>query len=266
MLSYDDGMPRYKLTIAYDGSSFHGWQKQEPPDSDPLRTAQGVLEVVVRDVVREEIRLVGASRTDSGVHAEGQVAAFTSEQDLEPERLAAAINSRLPDDLQVRGAEYTSDTFSPISDCVAKGYRYRLAHSRRQGILRPLFDRHYTAWTAYVLDWNRMNEAAVHIVGEHDFCSFTRLNHGRDSTVRTVNSCSVTEPEENLVVLEISGNGFLYNMIRIIAGTLLEVGRGKIEPDEILEILAAKDRARAGHTMAPEGLCLSWVCYGDSPA
>jgi tRNA pseudouridine38-40 synthase len=191
-------MPRYKLTVAYDGTDFHGWQKQHPPQGEPLRTAQGVLEDVVREVVREpEINLTGASRTDSGVHAAGQVAAFSCGLELDPQRMSMALNSRLPADMQVVNVEIVTETFGPITDCVAKGYRYRLAHGCKLGILRPLFDRHTTAWTSYDLDVSRMQAAAKHLVGEHDFASFTRLHHGRESTVRTVFSCEVSEPDRD---------------------------------------------------------------------
>jgi tRNA pseudouridine38-40 synthase len=256
-------MPRYKLTVAYDGTDFHGWQKQHPPGAEPLRTAQGVLEDVIREVVREpDLNLTGASRTDSGVHAEGQVAAFSCTLDIDPQRMSMALNSRLPADMQVVTVEIVPETFGPITDCIAKGYRYRLAHGCKMGVLRPLFDRHTTAWTSYDLDAASMNEAARHLVGEHDFASFTRLHHGRESTVRTVHSCEVRAPEPRRVVIDVSGNGFLYNMVRIIAGTLLDVGRGKFAPDDVPRILAARDRAAAGPTLPPEGLCLMWVRYG----
>jgi tRNA pseudouridine38-40 synthase len=255
-------MPRFKLTIAYDGTDFHGWQKQHPPEKEPLRTAQGVLEQAVREVVREEVFVQGASRTDAGVHARGQIAAFTSGQDIPLERLPRAINGRLPDDIQVRKAELVADDFDPISHCTSKGYRYRIAHSIGKSGLKPLFDRRVVAWSPYVLDVAAMHDAAQRLVGEHDFASFTRVAHGRESTVRTVHACDVTATSDRRLRIDISGNGFLYNMIRIIAGTLTEVGRGKIKPEAIDKILAAKDRAAAGNTMVPEGLCLMWVRYG----
>lgn len=254
-------MPRYKLTVAYDGTAFHGWQKQEPPGKEPLRTAQGVLEQAVREVVREPVLVQGASRTDAGVHARGQVAAFTTARDFPLERLPRAINGRLPDDIQVRKAEIVAEAFDPISDCSSKGYRYRIAHSVGKTGLKPLFDRHFVAWSPYVLDVDAMNDAAQRLVGKHDFASFTRVAHGRESTVRTVYACTVTATRRKRLQIDISGNGFLYNMIRIIAGTLTDVGRGKIKPEAIDDILAARDRAAAGCTMVPEGLCLMWVRY-----
>lgn len=271
-------MPRYKLTVAYDGTEFHGWQKQhstspqseavgevpdsESPPNEPLRTAQGVLEDAVRHVVREPVTVLGASRTDAGVHALGQVAAFTCWTMIEPEKMQMALNSRLPGDLQVHDVEIVNEDFNPISDCTSKGYRYSMKHGCHHSVQPPLFDRHQLYWTAYDLDPVKMHEAAQYIIGEHDFLSFTRVNHGRESTVRTVFDCSVTATDAHHCHIDISGNGFLYNMVRIIAGTLREVGRGKIEPGDVPAILEARDRSQAGPTLPPEGLCLMWVKYG----
>ncbi len=257
-------MPRYKLTVAYDGTGFHGWQKQHPPGQEPLRTVQGVLEDAIFDLFRETVNVLGASRTDAGVHARRQVAAFTATREFSPPQLVRALNSRLPDDVQVRRAALTDPTFSPISDATAKGYRYRIAHSCSPGPRggpRPLFDRHFTYWTPEALDPSRMHEAEQLFVGEHDFTSFTRLNHNRESTVRTVFGCAVRVTGAHRCRFDISGDGFLYNMVRIIAGTLTEVGRGAIEPAAITDILAKADRREAGPTLAPEGLCLMWVRY-----
>lgn len=257
-------MPRFKLTVAYDGTDFHGWQKQVPPDApEPLRTVQGVLERTVREIVREPVTLMGASRTDAGVHAEGQVATFATEATIPVERIARALNSRLPDDVQVIGAVVAGDRFNPIGDATAKGYRYSIAHGTAQGARRPLFDRHYVANIECVLDPERMTRAAADIIGEHDFTSFTRKNHGRESTVRTVFDCQVHVDAPDRLHIDVSGNGFLYNMVRIIAGTLVDVGRARKEPDAIPAILAARERAEAGPTLPPEGLCLMWVRYGD---
>ena len=257
-------MPRYRLTIAYDGTDFHGWQKQHPPGEEPLRTVQGVMEEAIVAVVRERVNLVGASRTDSGVHARGQVASFSTDKEIPLERLPRAVNSRLPDDVQILSAEIVDEAFNPISDAIAKGYRYTIAHSTISGGEMPLFDRHLVAWTAYTLDAARMNEAAQHIIGEHDFTSFTRKHHGRESTIREVHECNVEAIDRYRIAIDVSGGGFLYNMVRIIAGTLLEVGRGKLEPDAVPGVLEARDRGAAGPTMPPEGLCLMWVRYPDS--
>jgi tRNA pseudouridine38-40 synthase len=286
-------MPRYKLTVAYDGTHFHGWQKQqkvveramadaanaqhpglEPADEaddrewpvERIRTVQGVLEFVIGRVIGEPVNLLGASRTDAGVHAQGQVAAFTSQTRIPVEKLPGAISSRLPPDVQVIGAEVVDESFDPISDAIAKGYRYRIAHGCRPGMPGyPLFDRHFITTIHQKLDPELMNEAARRLLGEHDFASFARISHGRESTVRTIYDCKVTVPpgrrREGRCRLDIVGNGFLYNMVRIIAGTLVEIGRGRMPPEQIVQILEARNRDAAGPTMPPDGLCLMWVKY-----
>jgi len=249
-------MPRYKLTVAYDGTDFHGWQKQTL-DGIELRTVQGVLESTVRTVVREPIVLMGASRTDAGVHARGQVAAFTSELDLPEERMIAAINARLPDDVRIEGVAPVPLDFEPISGATSKGYRYQLAHGPR----RPLFDRRFTSHHVLPLDVDAMARAAGDLVGMHDFTSFAKKNHGRESAVRTIFACTVEARCPTRLHIDVSGDGFLYNMVRIIAGTLAEIGRGRLPADAIPGILAAKDRTAAGQTLPPEGLCLQWIEY-----
>ncbi len=308
-------MPRYKLTIAYDGTDFHGWQKQEPDSESPaipsqgpmtirdgraiLRTVQEVVEQAVRKAVREPVQVLGASRTDAGVHAWSQVAAFTSEPRPEAgvgwpadrgcDTLLRAVNSRLPDDVLIREVEIVGDGFNPIGDCESKGYSY-IYHI---GDTRPLWDRRMVFHTWHDLDIERMRRAAAVLVGTHDFAAFAALSHGRQTTVRTVHGCEVVEERHggtqarrhegedvslpsslrrfvasslspSRLRLDISGDGFLYNMVRIIAGTLHEVGRGRIEPESILEILASGDRRRAGPTLPPEGLCLEWIRYPAS--
>lgn len=291
-------MPRYKLTIAYDGTDYCGWQKQEPPNPEnpgertTLRTVQGVVEAAAREVLREPtIVVTGASRTDSGVHALGQVAAFTSEPDASAgvgwpgergtDRLVKALNSKLPRDVLVRSAELVDDAFEPIGGAVEKEYTYTIV----SGETRPLWDRRYVWHTWYELDLARMRAAAAHLVGEHDFAAFAQINHGRKTTVRTIFACDVEQAssspphpgplplatgeggegarpsDEQRFVVRVSGSGFLYNMVRIVAGTLMEVGRGKIEPGEIPAIIASKDRRRAGVTLPPTGLRLEWVRY-----
>jgi tRNA pseudouridine38-40 synthase len=254
-------MPRYRLIVAYEGTAFHGWQKQTGPDGAPLRTVQLVLEEAVRRVAHEDVEVNGASRTDSGVHARGQVAAFTCQAELPAPRLAAAITSRLPHDVKVRGAAVVDPDFSPSSSSLAKCYRYRLVHGCLTAARRPLFGRQYVAATVHRLDVPRMNLAARMLLGRHDFASFTRVHHGRLTTVRTIHECLVKVTGPRRCVVEIVGDGFLYNMVRIIAGTLIEVGRGRIDPLRMSEILAARDRAAAGPTAPPQGLCLEWIRY-----
>lgn len=255
-------MPRFKLTLAYDGSGFHGWQRQEPPDAPPLRTVQGVLQETVREVLGVPVELTGASRTDAGVHARGQVAAFTAAVPVPADRLPRALTARLPPDVEVLAAEEVGDSFDPISGAKSKGYRYTLRqgwpHAHRAGV----FERGRVFVTVHRLDAGRMSAAATRLVGTHDFRAMAREPEARLSSVRTIHSCTIREGPEGLVQIDVSGNGFLHNMVRIIAGTLVEVGRGRIEPDAIGEILASGDRDRAGPTLPPDGLCLEWVHYG----
>jgi tRNA pseudouridine38-40 synthase len=253
---------RIKLTVAYDGTHFFGWQKQHPPEEEPLRTAQGVLEQAVRTVVREEVSVHGASRTDSGVHAAGQVAAFDTNCEMEVDRFAPAISSRLPGDIRVLSAEVVPDEFNVIGDVASKEYGYRVAFARRESHERPLFDRHHVAWVPWDLDIDAMNEAAASLVGRHDFSSFTRLNHGRESTVREITACEVAMVDERVAEITVRGEGFLWNMVRIIAGTLVEVGAGRRPANSISDIIDAGERSAAGVTMPPEGLILRWIEYG----
>ena len=254
-------MPRHKLTIAYDGTHFHGWQRQQPPGRDPLRTVQGVLENAMRVRLKQPVNVIGASRTDAGVHAEGQVAHFDADCPIPLERLPLALNSRLPDDVEVRHAEVVPDTFDAIRSCVGKRYRYRLYTGDR----RPLLRRHQVFHVFYELDPDRMNDAAARLVGTHDFEGFATAGHGRESTVRTVTACRVEPHEGDELHVVIEGDGFLWNMVRIITGTLVEVGRGLWEPDRIDEVLATADRRFAGPTAPPQGLCLEEIFYPPPP-
>ena len=260
-------MTRYRITIAYEGTAFHGWQRQEPPDGTPVRTVQGELEATLRQVLRQPITLRGASRTDAGVHAAAQTAVFDADLPLPEDRFVPAVNSRLPDDLQVLDLRPTSPEFDPIGDCVSKGYRYWIRHAGNRGLAArpPLFARCFLYWTPVGLDVPAMTEAASDFTGTHDFASCTRLHHGRESTVRTVHACTITPLDDVHCVLDIAGEGFLYNMVRIIAGTLVEIGRGRTAPAAVPDILAARDRRAAGPTLPPEGLWLMWIRYRGEP-
>ncbi|MEM1109680.1 MAG: tRNA pseudouridine(38-40) synthase TruA [Planctomycetota bacterium] len=277
---------RYKLTVAYDGSAFHGWQKQQPPDQAWPRTVQGELEAAMMQVLRqppEVFDLLGASRTDTGVHAIGQVCHFSSDTTIPVERLCRAINSRLPKDIDVRHAEVVNDDFDAIRDATDKQYRYRIHHTRH----RPLGIRHLVHHEWADIDVAPMHDAAKRLIGTHNVEGFAAAAHGRTTTIRTIHSCHVEEhplptgsgspiPQSNAdlpqgahttdagreIHVVISGSGFLYNMVRIVAGTLLDVGMGRMPPDRIDEILATQDRCLAGPTLPPNGLCLEWVKYG----
>lgn len=252
---------RYKMVVAYDGTDFHGWQTQNRPGKPSLRTVQEVMEKAITTVVREPVSVIGASRTDSGVHARGQAVTFSTTNEIPPEKLVMGINSWLPDDVQVREIDSTYDRFNPIDDCTSKGYRYQLAHGCSNPLRKPMFDRRFIAHTAFELDTSLMNEAASLFEGEHDFAGFTKLNHGRESTVRRIDRCKVESAYEGVLYIDVSGAGFLWNMVRIIAGTLLEVGRGKIAPKDIPAIIESGERRRAGKTLPAHGLFLEWVSF-----
>ncbi len=253
-LSRPEGMPRYKLLIAYDGSGFHGWQKQEPPEGPVLRTVQGVMYEAMVRLFKQPINLVGASRTDAGVHARGQVAHFEAESRVPVERMAMAINSRLPKDIEVLEADEVSSGFDAIRCAVTKQYTYTIHNTG----CRPLGLRHLVHHYRHALDADVMDAAAGRLLGEHDFEGFSAAGHGRESTVRTIHRCGVKRDGDQ-VVITVEGSGFLWNMVRIIAGTLVEVGRGRFEVEQIDEILRTADRRLAGPTLPPGGLCLEWI-------
>jgi tRNA pseudouridine38-40 synthase len=251
------------MIVAYDGTEFHGWQKQVHPERRYLRTIQDVLEKAVVKVMRQPIVLIGASRTDSGVHAQGQVVTFDATNCINPDKLVLGFNSWLPNDVQVRHVDVVHDAFNPINHCTSKGYKYKLAHGCSNPLRKPLFDRRFFAFTAYALNIEKMQEAAEHFLGEHDFAGFTKLNHGRKTTVRRIDQCEVYATDNWRISIDVAGAGFLWNMVRIIAGTLLEVGRGYTNPESVPEIIASCDRRRAGKTMAAQGLSLEWVAFDD---
>ena len=256
-------MPRFRLLVSYDGTDFHGWQRQEPPGKEPLRTVQGTLEVAVREALRQPVRVVGASRTDSGVHAVGQVMAFSAATPIPVERLPGAINARLPMDVQVREPRIVRDEFDPISDAITKGYRYSIVMPHDAERLPPMFELRHAFWTVQRLDVEAMRTVAASIVGEHDFAAFAHAAHGRESTVRRVTECHVTSPAPGHIRIDVAGTGFLYNMVRIIAGTLLEAGRGRRTAEDVTRALATGDRTLTGQTLPPQGLCLRWIHYGE---
>ena len=255
-------MARYRLTIAYDGTHFHGWQRQRTAEGRVLRTVQGAIEDAVKLRLRQPVSVIGSSRTDAGVHAFGQVAHFDADCPIPLDRLPMALNSRLPDDVEILSAEAVDETFDAIRCCTGKRYRYRLYVGER----RPLLRRHQVFHVFHDLDPDRMRDAAGRLVGTHDFEGFAAAGHGRESTVRTITDCFVEPRDNDELHVVVAGNGFLWNMVRIIVGTLVEVGRGRWAPDRIDEILRTADRRLAGPTAPPQGLYLEEIFYGDSTA
>ena len=244
-------MQNYKLTIAYDGTRFFGWEHQ--PDKD---TIQGKLEAVLSQLCNGPVEVIGAGRTDAGVHARAMVANAFLDTALSPEEIRDYCNRYLPDAIAVREVRPCSERFHARYKATGKTYRYTVF----DGDVKPVFDRRYVTVLPYRVDERRMQEAAAFLTGEHDFMSFCGNPHMKRSTVRTVDSIVISRQKDR-VTFTLHGTGFLQNMVRIIVGTLLEVGRGFWAPEQVQAILEARDRKLAGPTAPPEGLCLMKVDY-----
>ena len=237
-------MKRVKLTIAYDGTNYCGWQIQ--PNGI---TIEEVLNRKLSEMTGEQITVIGASRTDSGVHARGNVAVFDTESPIPAERMAYALNRKLPEDIVVvKSEEVALDWHPRYQDCT-KTYEYHIWNAEVPDPTK----RHTTYHVSYRLNLEKMREAAQYLVGEHDFVSFCSIHKNVKTTVRTIYDLTVKKNAEELVI-RVRGNGFLYNMVRIIVGTLLRVGRGFYTPEQVKEILEAKNREAAGVTAPPQGL------------
>lgn len=253
---------RYKLTIAYRGTRYHGWQAQPPMETDSpvdaarhLPTIQDTMSRALADVLRHPVTLSGSSRTDTGVHAKGQIAHFTTHLvQIPPDGLRRAVNYRLPDDILIRKLEPVPETFDARRSTANKRYQYSIWNHPE----RPVFfaDLAWHRW--FAIDSDRMQRAAQYFVGEHDFASFARPRHGKLSTVRTVTTCDVSRRGPRIII-GVEGTGFLWNMVRIMVGTLVEIGMGRRAPEVIPEMIAAKDRQAAGPTAPPHGLYLQWI-------
>jgi tRNA pseudouridine38-40 synthase len=242
-----------KLVIAYDGSAYHGWQRQ----ARGIDTVQERIETAATAVLRHPVTVHGAGRTDAGVHADGQVANLRTPNFAIPlVGLRRAMNSRLPGDIAVRSATLVPESFHASISAIGKTYRYRIHVSPRKPIHR---DGRVYRWFK-PLDPERMRAAARRLIGTHDFRSFATSAEVRENTVRTVFRCDVAEADDEIRVT-VQGDGFLYNMVRIVVGTLMEVGRGHWEPERIESILAGRNRRLAGPTAVPDGLTMVCVHY-----
>lgn len=239
-------MKRVKLVVAYDGTAYHGWQVQ--PNG---RTIEGELNRALSELLQEEIQVIGASRTDSGVHALCNVAVFDTQARIPAEKICYAVNQRLPEDIRVRESCEVAPDFHPRHCSSRKTYEYRIYQDTFPEPVRRL----YTYFTYVPLDLDRMREGAAYLVGEHDFKSFCSVAAVVETTVRTILSITIKRQGKEIVI-SVCGAGFLYNMVRIIAGTLMEVGRGSYPPEHVREILEAKDRQAAGPTAPACGLTL----------
>ena len=244
-------MKRIKLTIAYDGTNYCGWQIQ--PNGI---TIEEILNKALSKMTGEEILVVGASRTDSGVHAMGNVAVFDTDTTIPAEKIAVALNQRLPEDIVITKSEEVPLDFHPRYCNCSKTYEYHIINTRI-----PIPTKRLTNYfVSYVLDIDKMRQAASYLVGEHDFVSFCNVRTDVENTVRTITALDILT-NGNEITIRITGNGFLYNMVRIIVGTLVRVGRGFYEPEKVKEILEAKDRKAAGVTAPAQGLMLVEIKY-----
>lgn len=246
-------MKRIMLIVAYDGTNYHGWQIQPKEIS-----VEEVLNKALCSLLKEEISVIGASRTDAGVHALGNVAVFDTETKIAPDKIAYALNQRLPEDIRImRSLEVNAD-FHPRKIKGKKTYEYRIDHGRIYNPIRRLYASH----VYYRLDLEKMQQAAAFLIGEHNFKSFAAVNTQVQDTVRTIYSLEIVE-KENEIRIRVCGNGFLYNMVRIIAGTLIEVGRGMINPEELPAILEKCNREASGPTAPARGLTLVEIAYDE---
>lgn len=244
-------MKRVKLTVAYDGTNYCGWQVQ--PNGI---TVQEVLNQCLSEFTGENIETIGASRTDAGVHALGNVAVFDTEMRMPGDKFSFALNQRLPEDIRIQKSEEVDADFHPRYVKSQKTYKYRILNCRF-----PIpTERFYSHFTYIPLDVDKMKEAASYLIGEHDFKSFCGTGAQVKTTVRTVKEIQI-EKSGDRITIRITGEGFLYNMVRIIAGTLMDIGGGLYPPEKMKEILEAKDRKKAGPTAPARGLTLMKIQY-----
>ncbi|NLY54604.1 MAG: tRNA pseudouridine(38-40) synthase TruA [Firmicutes bacterium] len=241
-----------KLLVEYDGTDWHGWQIQ--PNAP---TIQGELEAAILRVTGEPRRVTGSSRTDAGVHAAGQVCNFYTTSRIPTERIPYALNANLPPSIVVLQAEEVAPEFHARYDAVGKRYIYEIINRPLPSALR----RRYSYHVARPLDLAAMHRAAAMLQGEHDFAAFQAAGSSVQNTVRNLSHLSVREVQPGRLLICVEGNGFLYNMVRILVGTLVWVGSGRLGPEAMPQILRSRDRSQAGPTAPPQGLCLEKVFY-----
>ena len=238
---------RIRLWVSYDGTNYHGWQIQNNGI-----TIESELNKALSDLYKQEIKVIGASRTDAGVHALGNVAVYDTDSPIPAEKVCYALNARLPEDIRVTKSEEVSADWHPRKCESRKTYEYRIY----LGEILPPVKRLYCHHVYRTLNIDDMRKAAAFLVGEHDFKSFCQENAQVESTVRTIYEIDLIETKDQELLIHVTGNGFLYNMVRIIVGTLLEVGIGRWQPEKVKEILDQKDRSTAGPTAPAKGLTL----------
>ncbi len=247
-----------KLTVAYDGTAYAGWQMQPT-----VPTVQAAIETAWHEITREQLRVMAAGRTDAGVHALGQVVGLVTESQLSTDDLHRGLNAVLPEDVAVVAVEVAPEDFHATHDALRKTYRYQIHNGRTPDV----FHRRYVWHYPQPLDAEKMHAAAQALLGKHDFSSFESAGSERPDSIRTLFAVDVkregeapAEPSDRITI-EVTGDGFLYNMVRAIVGTLVEVGKGSREVAWPAEVLAARNRSRAGQTAPPQGLFLVSVEY-----
>ena len=245
-------MKNYHMILCYDGTRYNGWQKQGNTEN----TIQDRLERILSEIAGTKIEVFGSGRTDAGTHAKGQSVSFHMDWQNSPQDLRIAINQKLPEDMGVLSLREVPPRFHARLSAKAKRYIYTIW----TGDMPPVFYRKYSFWCKMPLDLAAMERAATQFVGTHDFQSFCANKRMKKSTVRTIYEITIQQ-KENRLELHFYGNGFLYQMVRILTGTLIEVGEGKRRPEDMAEILAAKKREVAGFTAPAKGLCLEQVYY-----
>lgn len=247
-------MKNYKILIQYDGTRYKGWQVQNSTD----QTIQGKIQAVLEQLAVHPIEVIGSGRTDAGVHAIGQVANFHIEDSFTKEEILEYLNRYLPMDIAVLSIEEVPERFHSRFSAIRKTYVYRIHTSS----IPDVFERKYKYTYTEKLDVSRMKEAAAQLIGTHDFMAFCGNKKMKKSTVRTLMAIEITE-KENELMISYTGDGFLQQMIRIMTGTLIEVGTGRKEPKDMIKILESKDRSKAGYTVPAEGLALYEVIYAE---
>ncbi|WP_026652500.1 tRNA pseudouridine(38-40) synthase TruA [Butyrivibrio proteoclasticus] len=238
---------RIMLVVSYDGTAYNGWALQK---STP-NTIEAMLNRAIHGLTGEEVQVIGASRTDTGVHAYGNVAVFDTQSSIPGDKFSFALNRILPQDICIKESMEVDSSFHPRHCDTEKTYEYRVLNTQMPDPTKRFYTYHF----GMPLDENKMQEAARYLVGEHDFTSFCNVESQALSHVRTIKDIEVTR-HGDLVIIRVTGNGFLYNMVRIIAGTLVQIGRGKGEPSDVKEMLEKCDRCAAGPTAPPQGLFL----------
>lgn len=246
-------MKRVGLVVAYDGTNYCGWQVQ--PNGV---TVQGILNEKLSELLGEEIETIGASRTDAGVHALGNVAVFDTNTRIPGDKISYALNQRLPEDIRIQLSEEVEAEFHPRYYNSEKTYEYRILNRR----FPVPTERLYSYFYHYPLNVEKMREATSYLIGRHDFKSFCGAKAQVKSTIRTITAIEIWK-DGDMITIRISGEGFLYNMVRIIAGTLIEVGNGQYPPEQVKEILEACDREAAGPTAPAHGLTLMGIAFFD---